>query len=253
MNGAALRLALQLWTRRPGALLLANAAAFLGLALPLALLPLLPGEALRRLALLAWGLWAWMIFAALCAAVASLESGPLAWGRLRAWLRVQGGERLLCGAAGLGLGAAALAACRFYAALGGPWGRALWVLPASGLLWLGLALLLSQGLASAGAQAWRDLWKASALLPLAYAPAALGAGCLLALGLGLPGLWLGPAHWTGRLLLAPLLLSPLGTLAGLAAFLSFLSRGLLDRARGHGAPAAPSWRELLRPGDDARF
>lgn len=250
MTTAAFRLALQQWVRFPREMGLANAAVFLALFLPMVGLAGLPASGLRWAALAAWALWAWMCFAWLCAACARIGDGteqPLK--RSRGWIRGQWPERLAAaGLAGL-LAAWWALSLRFYLSSAMPAWAALPMMAALGAfgVWMAAALLLSQALAAEGGRPWASVWKASALLPLAYAPQALALLVVFGLACGAPVLLTGLTHWSARLFLAPLLLAPFFTIAFLAAFLVSLSRGLLDAVQGSGPKDGPSWREIWSP------
>jgi len=243
-----LRRALAALVRHPRELSLANACWFACLVLPLLFWRGLSPGLMRGVYLLLWVAWGWLASAALCAAVARIVDGrPLR--ELRPWARAQWLERLSAfGLGALGLGWA-ITAFRFYGAAPLPrplaWG--LGALSALILAWLALSLLLSQGLAADGPLAWRRIWRAAVLLPLAYTGAALGLGLLGLLLSGLPVLFLGAKHWSAPLLLAPLILSPILTGAYFSLVLVLLVRSALIRANGGEPPSAPPWRELWNP------
>jgi hypothetical protein len=231
-------------------LVLANAAAFCAAFCPAAALPLLPAP-LRVMGLLLWALWVWTVFGLLCALCARMENGgggdaPKPWRAAFDWLKSAWRERLAAFAVGAGAAFWLVLALDFYRARQLPawlaWGL-FGLLGASGL-WLALALLLSVGVAAEGGRGWRALWKASALLPLAYAPSALAAVCIFFVALGFPAASMDLGRWSARLWLAPLLMCPFFTVAFLAAYLAFLVRAMLEKAQGLPPASIPSWREL---------
>jgi hypothetical protein len=247
--GSALRLALAAWGRHPRELGGANAAVFLAAALPLPLMLKLPAGAPRFSGLAVALVWAWVCFNALAFICANIFNGTNATHGLGGWFRDRAPERLAALAAAMLLLAWAQLALQFYLRLGLP----LWVgLPVLAILgslmaWTLMALLLSIGVAALGVTPWRKAWKASALLPLAYAPSALGALLLALLFSGLPAFAVGLKHWSASLLFAPLALSPFFSAAFFAAFLVLLVRGLAETAAGGDGPLAPDWRELWNP------
>lgn len=250
MTGGALREALLLWMRHAGELVLANLAAFCAAFCPGAALRLLPST-LRGPGLLLWALWVWIVFGALCAVCARMEAGgggdaPKPWRAAVAWLKSAWRERLAAFAVGAAAASWLFLVLDFYRSRQLPawlaWGL-FGLLGAFGL-WLALALLLSVGVAAEGGRGWRALWKASALLPLAYTPSALAAACIFFVALGFPAAAMDFGGWGARLWLAPLLMCPFFTVAFLAAYLAFLVRAMLDQARGLPPASIPSWREL---------
>jgi hypothetical protein len=180
-------------------------------------------------------------------AIIDRDAAPLM--RSRKWLAAQWRERLaLYSLAALGLAWWGLAV-RFYLAARFP-GWLTW--PLLGLLgglglWALMGLILSQGVAAEGGRPWRDVWRASALLPLAYLPASFGALVLLAVCSGAGVLLVTIHHWSAPLLMAPLLMAPFFTAAFCAAYLVLLSRDLFDRALGRPRLPAPEWREIWNP------
>jgi hypothetical protein len=250
MSTGTLRLALAAWVRYPREMGLANVTWVLATLLPLPLLRLAPEGGARYTALALLGAWVWVSSAWLCVQVGAVCDGVAApFKHSLAWLRTHWLERLLAYSAGL----LALAwwglVLRFYLGSALP---PLVVWPLLGLLggtglWGLLALLLSQGVAAEAGRGWRDVWKASALLPLGYLPSAILALALLAVFSGLPVLLVGLKHWSAPLLLTPLLLAPFFTAAFYAVYLVLLSRALFDRALGRSGPQAPDWRELWNP------
>lgn len=248
MGGTAIRLALAAWVRHPREMGLANLGLFLAAALPLPLLLLGQGSG-RRWGLVFWVAWAWLCFSALAAACAQILAGTFSIRTLGAWLRRHAAERLGILILALLLLAWIALALDFYLRLGLPTWATVPVLALLGSLavWAAAALLASVGVAALEARTLVSAWKASALLPLAFAPAWIGAG-LLALALsGLPALAVGLRHWSAPLLFAPLALSPLFTAAFFAAYLVLLVRGSAERAAGGEGPLAPAWRELWSP------
>lgn len=250
MTTNAMRLALSAWVRHPREMALANAGWVLSAALPLPLLRWLPAGPAQAAGLALMLGWAWVGYSWLCAVTVRIGDGDgAAFTASYAWLRTQWKERV----AAFLLAALILAwwslALNFYLKVALPAWLAwpLLALVGGTGLWLGLSLLLSMGVAAEGGRPWRAVWKASALLPLAYFPSALAAGLLALLLSGAPVLLLGIKHWSAPLLLAPLLLSPFFTAAWSAAYLGFLGRALLDRAMGRDAAPAPAWRELWNP------
>ena len=249
MLTSAMRLAFAAWGRNTRELSLANLVFFVLVAIPALLLRWAPPGLGALLALLLGLVWAWLCFATLSAATAQIMEGAFRPRVLRDWIRRHVLERLAALFVTLLLLAWAGLALKFYSSVGLP----AWVLiPVLGLigplaLWTVLALLASVGVAALDAQAWRAAWKASALLPLAYPGAWLGAALLgLALS-GLPLLWIGLKHWSAPLFFAPLALSPFITVAYFAATLVHLVRSLAVMAAGEEGPQAPSWRELWNP------
>lgn len=250
MGLTALRLALEAWVRHPREMAMVNGAWVLAVATPLPLAFLIPWAPLRLPALVLALLWLWLGSGALAAACAQLLSGRgLDRRELLAWLWRHAVERI----AALGVGVLGAlwvtVAIRFYVSLKlAPWvGLPVAVLVGALGAWLGLALLASIGLAALGPAPWRTVWKASALMPLAFWPSWMAAGFLALMLSGLPALLVGLKHWSAAILLAPLLLSPFFTAAFFAAFLVLLAQGLLERAAGREGPIAPEWRELWSP------
>lgn len=251
MSTGALRSALSAWVRHPRELALANVVWVLITVLPVPLLRLVPAWGYLQMAALALlGAWAWVSSAWLCALAGCICDGEAApYAQSRRWLAAHWAERLALFAVGsVGLAWWGLV-LRFYLAAAFP----SWLTwPLLGLLgglgaWMLLALLLSQGVAAESGRTWRAIWKASALLPLAYFPAALAALLIFVAASGLPVLAVGLKHWSAPLLLTPLLLTPFFTAAFLAVYLVLLSRALFDRALGQPGPQAPTWRELWNP------
>jgi len=229
---------------------LANVVWVLAALLPLPILRLVPAGMGQNLALALLGAWEWLLGAALCALVGAIHDGALdPFRQSRAWLKAHWAERLALYFAGLTALVWWALVLRFYLAAGfSPW--LIW--PLLGLLgglglWMLMALLLSQGVAAESGRPWRDIWKASALLPLAYLPSAILALLIFAFAGGLPVLLVGLRHWSAPLLLTPLVMAPFFTGAFLAIYLVLLARALFDRALGRSGPQAPDWRELWNP------
>lgn len=249
MGGPAFRLAMAAWARHPRELGLANVACFLAAVLPMPLLLLAPPGGARGALLGLWAAWAWLCFNTLAAACALILAGRFQGRALADWLRRHALERLAALILGLGLLLWAALASLFYLRLGLPLWALLPLLALSGSLglWAGLAMLASVGVAALDPPRLLAGWKAAALLPLAYAPAWLGAGALGLLLSGAPALLVGLGHWSAPLFFAPLGLSPLFTAALYAAYLVLLVRGMAEQAAGGEAPLAPGWREVWNP------
>lgn len=249
MLTSALRSTVAAWARHPRELSAANLVFFLLVAAPLALLHWAGKGPAVALGLGVWALWAWTCFGALAQSVAQILEGAFERRALGRWIARNALERAAALLAAALLVAWVALALRFYLGLGLP----LWaVVPVLALLgslaiWVALALLASVGVAALEAPDRKAVWKASALLPLAY-PGTLIATA--ALGLALSGALLaltGLKHWSAPLLFAPLALSPFITVAFYAAYLVTLVRGLAATASGGGGIHAPSWRELWNP------
>src|SRR5665213_1334096 len=159
--------------RHPREMALANFMSFAVVFLPVTALPLLP-TSLRGLGLAALALWIWMVFNVLCAVCARMDLGlphPVLDGW--PWLKAGFKERLAVFVAAGVLALWLALAWNFYhgqAALPVSLVRVLTGMVGALGLWLVESLLLGVGVAAEGGRKWFGVWKASALLPLAYFP-----------------------------------------------------------------------------------